>query len=95
MSQSKTPKKTTQKILDISLNLFSTYGFESVKMQDIVNKLAHFGLSKGAIYHHFKNKEDILEAILTRYEEGLAHFGTFNTPKTMVEIRFKQSFYNI
>lgn len=70
MSQSKSPKKTTQKILDISLNLFSIYGFESVKMQDIVNKLASFGLSKGAIYHHFKNKEDILEAILARYEEG-------------------------
>ncbi|STP11786.1 TetR-family transcriptional regulator [Helicobacter cinaedi] len=65
----KTPIKTTNKILDISLKLFSTYGFENVKMQDIIDKLALSGYTKGAIYHHFKNKEDILYAILGRYDE--------------------------
>ena len=65
----KTPIKTTNKILDISLKLFSTYGFENVKMQDIIDKLALRGYTKGAIYHHFKNKEDILYAILGRYDE--------------------------
>ena len=65
----KTPIKTTNKILDISLKLFSTYGFENVKMQDIIDKLAQSGYTKGAIYHHFKNKEDILYAILGRYDE--------------------------
>ena len=69
MPRSKTAKKTIQKILDVSLKLFNTHGFANVKMQDIIDKLATFGLSKGAIYHHFNNKDDILEAILAQYEQ--------------------------
>lgn len=65
----KTPKTTINTILDIAQELFSAQGFEHVKMQDIIDKLALRGYTKGAIYHHFKNKEDILYAILGRYDE--------------------------
>lgn len=36
-------------------------GYEHTSIQDIINNLG--GLSKGAIYHHFKSKEDILVAV--------------------------------
>ena len=36
-------------------------GFEHTSIQDIIDNLG--GLSKGAIYHHFKSKEDILVAV--------------------------------
>ncbi len=64
-------QKTMQKIIDTSLKLFDEYGFENIKMQDIVNKLAKQHLSKGAIYHYFNSKDDISEAILSRYNERL------------------------
>ncbi|RDU60330.1 TetR/AcrR family transcriptional regulator [Helicobacter marmotae] len=82
MPRSRTPKKTIQKILDISLKLFNTHGFVEVKMQDIVDKLAAQGLSKGAIYHHFRNKEEILEEILARYEHeinNISHIGLYSS----------------
>lgn len=49
------------RILDEALGLFLTKGYEETTIQDIIDHLG--GLSKGAIYHHFKSKEDILEAV--------------------------------
>ncbi len=34
-------------------------GFDNTTIQDIVNEMD--GLTKGAIYHHFKSKEEIME----------------------------------
>ena len=39
-------------------------GYEHTSIQEIINNLG--GLSKGAIYHHFKSKEDILFAVTDR-----------------------------
>ena len=36
-------------------------GYEHTSIQDIIDHLG--GLSKGAIYHHFKSKEEILIAV--------------------------------
>lgn len=58
MSRNKYPEVTVEKILDVSRRLFYEKGYEKTSIQDIVNELG--GLSKGAIYHHFKSKEDIL-----------------------------------
>lgn len=65
----KTPIKTRTKILKVAHKLFNTQGFEQTKMQDIITHLLPYHLTKGAIYHHFKNKEDILYALLTHYIE--------------------------
>lgn len=60
MSRNKYPEKTVEKILSIAYRLFMEKGYENTTIQDITDEL---GMSKGAIYHHFKSKEDILDAI--------------------------------
>jgi AcrR family transcriptional regulator len=47
-------------ILKVALQLFMENGYKSTSYQDLVK---HTGLSKGAIYHHFKSKEDILSSV--------------------------------
>lgn len=69
MPRNKYPEETVSHILDVSLKLFSERGYSQVKMQDIVEALG--GLTKGAVYHHFKNKEDIFDALLNRYYQIL------------------------
>ena len=55
---------TMSKILEISSKLFFEKGFEQTSIQDIVNEL---GMSKGAIFHHFKSKDEIFDAVLEHY----------------------------
>lgn len=64
MSRNKHPEKTVNLILDTAFRLFIIKGYEHTSIQDIINNLG--GLSKGAIYHHFKSKEDILVAVMER-----------------------------
>lgn len=64
MARNKYPEETVNKILDVSMQLFLEKGYEHTSIQDIVNHLG--GLSKGAIYHHFKSKEDILDGVMNK-----------------------------
>ena len=64
MARNKHPEETINLILDTSFRLFMEKGYEHTSIQDIIDRLG--GLSKGAIYHHFKSKEDILVAVTDR-----------------------------
>ena len=68
MPRNKYPEETVKKILDTSLRLFVEKGFEQTTVLDIVNNLG--GLTRGAFYHHFKSKDEVLEAIFNRNDEG-------------------------
>lgn len=61
MARNKYPEVTVEKILDVSRRLFLEKGYDGTTIQDIVNELG--GLTKGAIYHHFKSKEEIMDAL--------------------------------
>ena len=61
MARNKYPEVTVEKILDVSQRLFLEKGYDKTTIQDIVDELG--GLSKGAIYHHFKSKEEIMDAL--------------------------------
>lgn len=50
-----------ERILDVSQRLFLEKGYENTTIQDIVDELG--GLTKGAVYHHFKSKEEIMDAV--------------------------------
>lgn len=64
MARNRHPEETVNLILDVAFRLFMEKGYEHTSIQDIINNLG--GLSKGAIYHHFKSKEDILLAVTDR-----------------------------
>ena len=61
MARNKYPEITVEKILEVSQRLFLTKGYDNTTIQDIVDELG--GLTKGAIYHHFKSKEEIMDAL--------------------------------
>ncbi len=61
MARNKYPEITVEKILEAAKKLFLEKGYENTTIQDIVNELG--GLTKGAIYHHFRTKEDIICAL--------------------------------
>lgn len=67
MARNKHPEETINLILDVASRLFLEKGYEHTSIQDIIDHLG--GLSKGAIYHHFKSKEDILVAVTERMTE--------------------------
>ncbi|MEY8523114.1 TetR/AcrR family transcriptional regulator [Lachnospiraceae bacterium 38-10] len=67
MARNKHPEETVNLILAAATRLFMEKGYEHTSIQDIIDNLG--GLSKGAIYHHFKSKEDILEAVTNRMNE--------------------------
>ncbi|NIV71754.1 MAG: TetR family transcriptional regulator [Calditrichae bacterium] len=61
--------KTKQKMIQVSLDLFYELGYEKTSVEAIVKKA---GVSKGAFFHHFKSKDDVLEAIAEKYSEQVA-----------------------
>ena len=64
MARNKHPEETVNLILDVAFHLFMEKGYEHTSIQEIIDNLG--GLSKGAIYHHFKSKEEILAAVTDR-----------------------------
>lgn len=69
ISRNKYPEETVNRILDVAERLFLDKGYDNTSIQDIIDNLG--GLSKGAIYHHFKSKEDLFYAVGNRYNEQL------------------------
>jgi len=69
MARNKYPEETINQILTVALNLFIQKGYEQTSIQDIINELG--GLTKGAIYHHFKSKEEILQAVTEHMLKGV------------------------
>ena len=61
MARNKYPEETVEKILTAARRLFLEKGYEKTTIRDIVDQLG--GLTKGAVYHHFKSKEEIMDAI--------------------------------
>ena len=61
MARNKYPEITVERILDAAQRLFLEKGYENTTIQDIVDELD--GLTKGAVYHHFKSKEEIMDAV--------------------------------
>lgn len=52
--------RTRNELLTAAVDLFYRQGYDRTSLQAIVTAA---GLSKGAFYHHFKGKEDLLRAI--------------------------------
>jgi AcrR family transcriptional regulator len=54
---------TREYIIDKAVSLFLTNSYEAVSISDISNAI---GFTKGALYHHFKNKEELFKAVVDK-----------------------------
>ena len=54
------PDETRRALLQSALTLFGTKGYASTSVQELVEAA---GVTKGAFYHHFESKEDLLRLI--------------------------------
>jgi AcrR family transcriptional regulator len=68
MARKNNSQQTISNIIDVAARLFAEKGYEQTTIQDIVNDL---GMSKGAIFHHFGSKEEIVEAVIGRHRDKL------------------------
>jgi AcrR family transcriptional regulator len=53
-----------EELLEVALHLFATRGFRATTIADIS---AATGTAHGLVYHYFRSKDELLEAILERY----------------------------
>jgi AcrR family transcriptional regulator len=60
---------TRDRILDAALSVFAERGYHRATVDDIVRAST---TSKGAVYHHFPNKEAIFVALVDAFAERLA-----------------------
>jgi AcrR family transcriptional regulator len=56
-------------ILEHAMRLFVERGYDATSINHIIGRA---GISKGAFYHHFQSKEDLIEALAARYAEEAA-----------------------
>lgn len=91
MARNKYPEQTVQKILEVSFRLFREKGYEHTTIQNIVEEL---GMSKGAVYHHFKSKEEILIQLNNFFYEEIGWFqGTRLDPSLSGLEKLKEIIY--
>ena len=55
-----------EEILIVALHLFARDGYEAVSVSQIAGEL---GMTKGALYRHYKSKRDIFDCIVQRMEQ--------------------------
>jgi len=51
-------------LLDVAQRLFARHGYDGTSVNQII---AELGVSKGAFYHYFDSKEDLIEALARRF----------------------------
>lgn len=63
--------RTKSRILEIARQKFVNKGFSNTSLQEIVEEI---GLTRGAFYHHFKNKEEILSELIRIIQSEVADY---------------------
>lgn len=64
----KKPLERRSEIIDAAHELFQKKGYDKVTMQDVMNRL---DIAKGTIYHYFRSKEQLLEAVIDKISEKM------------------------
>lgn len=64
----KKPEERRDEILDAAEELFGRKGFDGTSTNDILERV---GIARGTLYYHFKSKEDIMDALIERYNVRL------------------------
>ena len=65
----KTPRRTAERILEVTLALFNRFGEPNVSTTLIS---AELGISPGNLYYHYPAKEELINSIFNRFEAALS-----------------------
>ncbi|MGQ9774442.1 TetR/AcrR family transcriptional regulator [Chloroflexus sp.] len=69
MSRQQHSEQIRNRIIDEAARLIVAYGYDGIAMREIAEAV---GLSKAGLYHHFRDKEDLLVAVLTNWADEMA-----------------------
>ncbi|WP_436891274.1 TetR/AcrR family transcriptional regulator [Nocardiopsis dassonvillei] len=64
---------TRAEIQEVALDLFGRHGYEKTSLREIAERL---GITKAALYYHFRSKEDLLRALVEPLERDMEEFLT-------------------
>lgn len=64
----KTPRRTAERILEVTLVLFNRFGEPNVSTTLIS---AELGISPGNLYYHYPAKDELINSLFDRYEQAL------------------------
>jgi AcrR family transcriptional regulator len=64
----KAPRRTAERILEATLELFNRFGEPNVSTTLISNEL---GISPGNLYYHYPAKDELVNALFTRYKAAM------------------------
>jgi len=64
----KKPRRTAERILEVTLELFNRFGEPNVSTTLIS---AELGISPGNLYYHYPAKDELINSLFDRYERGL------------------------
>jgi len=65
----KAPRRTAERILEVTLALFNRFGEPNVSTTLIS---AELGISPGNLYYHYPAKDELINSLLERYEKALS-----------------------
>lgn len=87
MTHTDEPKSTKDRILDAALNIFSIKGYYGTPVDEIVDEA---NTSKGSMYFHFPNKEQLFLALVDQFANVLERNVTSaieDSPKGMGRVK--------
>lgn len=73
---------TKEKIFDVSLDLFSRKGYDSVSLREIAEEV---GIKKSSIYSHYPSKEAILMDIFEYFQDLFEYDELLNSEELLLE----------
>jgi AcrR family transcriptional regulator len=65
----KAPRRTAERILEVTLELFNRFGEPNVSTTLIS---AELGISPGNLYYHYPAKDELINSLFDRYERALS-----------------------